>query len=245
MLKAAQAQPNYQEKKSVCIMAEPDQHRPLAPATAGRSSSDEEGAASRSQSPAKRKRRGLYCCGACTLILLMLVAVGLALAFTVFKVKEPKINMESIAITNLNTNTNTNLLLTGQVALNMTVRVGISVKNPNAASFKFQNSTTLVSYRNVTMGEAFLPAGKAPAGRTFRANVTMVVLADRLLGDQNLVRDLLSGVLKVSSYTLVKGRVNVWNIVKRHADVEMSCDIDISISDMAVRDQNCKHSVKL
>lgn len=235
------------------IMAEKDQARPLAPATAdqhrsdqdhrtsNRSCIDEEDPTSKRPSPRKlHKRRFILCCGCCTAIVLLLAIVVLVLALTVFRIKDPDMTMNSIRIEGM---TFSPTPLPG--SLNMTLIAGISVKNPNDASFKFGNSTTVISYEERKIGEALIPAGKAPARRTIRMNVTVEVLAGELMGNMNMFKDLMSGKVTVNSYTKMGGRVNLLNIFKKHADVIMNCSLTMSVSDQSILEQKCKRRVHL
>ncbi|XP_077210471.1 late embryogenesis abundant protein At1g64065-like [Tasmannia lanceolata] len=212
--------------------------KPLAPANFNVEPVDQEEA--RWELPTKiRNRRCIICCGCCTAVLVILGIVILVLALTVFRVRDPEMTMNSVKIDQLTFRLDT------PPALNMTIMANISVKNPNAASFKFGNSTTFLSYRGTTVGEARIPAGKASARRTLHMNVTVDVLADKLLGVANLYSDIASGALPVSSYSKIGGRVNLLNIFKRHVTVMMNCTMTVSVSNQAIQDQKCNQRVKL
>ncbi|XP_068652872.1 late embryogenesis abundant protein At1g64065-like [Aristolochia californica] len=205
-----------------------------------RASSDVHDEEARRISPGKRlrRRRCILCCSCCVSTILLLAILVLVLAFTVFKVKDPQIKMNSVYFDRLSLDTSS--------GLNLAVTADISVKNPNAASFKFGNSSTLLSYRGETVGEAKSPAGKARARRTLRMNVTVDLQADRLIENSGqLVRDLISGTLPVNTYTKVGGRVNLFNVFKRHVDIVLNCSITVSISTSSIQDQRCERSVKL
>ncbi|XP_068664579.1 late embryogenesis abundant protein At1g64065-like [Aristolochia californica] len=218
--------------------------RPLAPTHVNgdrdRGSSDihDEEARWTSSRKGLRRRRCILFCGCCVSTILILAILILVLALTVFKVKDPEIKLNSVYLDRLSLGTSS--------SLNFSVTADISVKNPNSASFKFGNSTTFLSYRGETVGEAKTPAGKAKARRTLRMNVTVDVRADRLLGNSGqLARDLISDTLPVNAYTKLGGRVNLLNVFKRHVDVIMNCSITVSISTTSIEDQSCERSVKL
>ncbi|XP_058100186.1 late embryogenesis abundant protein At1g64065-like [Magnolia sinica] len=221
-------------------MGEMDQVRPLAPAS-DRMNSDEEDGKKRPSPKKLQKRRCIICCGCCAATTLILAIVILVLALTVFRVRDPDMTLNSIIIDRMKFNKET----TSNPSINMTLKADVSIKNPNIASFKFGNSTTLIYYRGTSVGQAYTPAGKASAKRTLQMNVTIDVLADRLIGDMDLYKDLISGSLQVNSHTKIGGRVNLLNIFKRHVDVEMNCNITVSLNNNAISDQKCKRSVKL
>ncbi|KAH7849532.1 hypothetical protein Vadar_019171 [Vaccinium darrowii] len=122
----------------------------------------------------------------------------------------------------------------------MTLTADISIKNPNVASFKYPNTTTTIYYHGTVIGEAHGPAGKSKAQRTMRMNVTVDVVMDKLISKPNLLSDMSTGILAMSSFTRVGGRVKMFNIIKRHAVVKMNCTINVNITSRAIQDQKCK-----
>ncbi|KAJ8621578.1 hypothetical protein MRB53_030107 [Persea americana] len=231
-------------------MAEKEQVRPLAPATADHPRSDqdypssdrvlpidEEAPTSKWSSSKKlHNKRWILCCGCCTAIVLILSIIVLVLVLTVFQIKDPNMTLNSVRIDGMSPTL---------ASLNVTLIADISIKNPNVASFKFGNSTTVISYDDRTIGEGLIPPGKAPARRTIRMNVTVDVLASQLLGDANILRDLALGNVTVNSYTKMGGRVNLLNIFKKHADVIMNCTVTMSVFNQTILEQNCKRKVKM
>ncbi|THU57405.1 hypothetical protein C4D60_Mb03t03180 [Musa balbisiana] len=127
----------------------------------------------------------------------------------------------------------------------MTVVADVSVKNPNAASVRFGASTTAIYYRAREMGVAYGPPGTARARRTFRINVTVDVIADRILGDANLFDDLAAGSIAVTTATKVGGRVRVLGVFKHHVDVMMNCSITMAVANQSIVGQNCNQKVRL
>ncbi|KAF7826109.1 late embryogenesis abundant protein [Senna tora] len=187
------------------------------------------------------RRRRLKCCGCVTIFLLLLIILIIILIFTVFKVKDPKIKMNGIEVTNLDLNVNSRL----QIRANMSLVADMSIKNPNAASFKFGNTTTTIYYHDTAVAEVRGPPGRAKARGTARMNVTVDVMADRLVGSSDFLREVSGGSLMMNSYSVVPGRVNVMNIVKKHVVVKMNCTITIDISTKSIKDMICKHKVKI
>lgn len=217
-------------------MAEKEQVKPLAPAADGLSSDEEE---VKWQSPRKlHKRRCIICCGCSTAIFLLLAIVVLVLVLTVFRIKDPIMTMKSVRLDGMNIGSNPS-------ALNMTLTAGVSVKNPNVASFKFGDGMAHVSYKEKIIGEGRIPAGRALARRTLLMNVTVVVIIDQIFGDSDIVKDAISGNVTVNSYTKLGGKVNLLNIFKKRAVVEMNCTITMSVVNQSIVDQKCKESVKL
>ncbi|KAK6142778.1 hypothetical protein DH2020_023126 [Rehmannia glutinosa] len=117
-------------------------------------------------------------------------------------------------------------------------------KNPNYASFRYQNTTTTLYYRGAVIGEARGPPGRAKARRTMRMNVTVDVITDRVLNQPDLGSDINSGLITMSSYTVVGGRVKIF-VVKKHVTVRMNCSMTVNITSRAIQQQKCKRKVKL
>ncbi|XP_008805654.2 uncharacterized protein LOC103718555 [Phoenix dactylifera] len=185
-------------------------------------------------------RRRLICCVSCTAFVVVAIAVVLAIiALTVYKVKDPVMTMNSVYVKNLNIN------LTSPHAANMTVVADVSVNNPNAASFRFGESTTALYYRAREIGVAYGPSGTAGARKTFRLNVTVDVMADRLLADPDLLVDLVGGKLDLTTSTKVGGRAKIFLIIKHHADVMMNCSMTLAVSNQTILAQSCTQRVWL
>ncbi|KAG1330386.1 putative Late embryogenesis abundant protein [Cocos nucifera] len=217
-----------------------------ATATADRPTSDEEDATTtttRPRSSRLRRRRCLICCGSCTALVAVIAIVLVIVTLTVYKVKEPVMTMNSVTIKNLKIQTGSSL--TSPVAVNMTLVADVSVKNPNAVSFRFGRSTTTVFYQEGEMGVAYGPPGMAGAHKTFRLNVTVDVMADRLLSDTNLIGDLAAGKLDLSTSTRVGGRVKIFLIIKHHVDVTMNCSLTVAVSNMSILGQSCTQRARL
>ncbi|CAL9120979.1 uncharacterized protein LOC135650684 [Musa acuminata AAA Group] len=192
----------------------------------------------------RHRRRCLIYGGSCAAVLVILTVVIGALALTVFKVKEPIMTMNSVTVQRLAIASGTPSSTAQPFAINMTVVADVSVKNPNAASVRFGASTTTLYYRAREMGVARGPPGTARAHRTFRLNVTVDVMADRIFGDANLFDDLAGGSIAVTTSTTVGGRVQVLGLFKHHVDVTMNCSITMAVANQSIVDQNCAHKVR-
>nr|XP_010925985.1 uncharacterized protein LOC105048386 [Elaeis guineensis] len=215
-------------------------------ATADRPTSDEEDPTTTTTPPRSShllRRRCLVCCGSCAALVAVIAVVLVIVALTVYKVKDPVITMNSVSIENLDIKTGSSL--TSPLAVNMTVVADVSVKNPNAVSFRFGKSTTAVYYQAREIGVAYGPPGTAGAHKTFGLNVTVDVMADRLLSDTNLIGDLAAGKLDVSTSTRFGGRVKIFLIIKHHVDVMMNCSVTVAVSNMSILSQSCNQRVWL
>ncbi|KAJ1379927.1 Late embryogenesis abundant protein [Sesbania bispinosa] len=89
----------------------------------------------------------------CPLALLLLLAAEIigVVILTMFHVKDPIMQINNVKVTEFNPIGNTTLI------------TDVSMKNPNFASFEYNNTTTTLYYRGIMVGEARGPPGKAKA----------------------------------------------------------------------------------
>ncbi|OWM64285.1 late embryogenesis abundant protein At1g64065-like [Punica granatum] len=221
-------------------MADKDQTRPLA-ATEEIPVSSDGGEAEAHLKKTRRKRCIIKCCGCVTAILLIQAVAIVILIFTVFRVRDPAIKMNRVTVTRLE-------LINGTVpkpGVNMSLVADVSVKNPNYASFKYQNTTTTLYYHGALVGEARGPPGRARARRTMRMNITVDIITDRLISSTYLSADVRSGILSMSSYSRIPGRVKMIGIIRKYVIVKMNCSMTVNISSQAIKEQKCKRRVDL
>ncbi|XP_008810942.3 uncharacterized protein LOC103722246 [Phoenix dactylifera] len=210
------------EKKQAKLLAG------VAPPPVNPISSNEEGGATtgwRSVRYLPKRRFAVWGCG---LTVAVLGIVVLTLSLTVFKVEEPTLTMNSISLTSFDVDIFT---ADRPMSLNATLTADISIKNPNAAVFRFSNSTTVFYYHGETVGVAYAPSGRVSAHRTARMNVTVDVLVDRAVTQINETLSLLRGrELILTSFTELNGSVDVIGINKRDIYVMTNCSMKLEVS---------------
>lgn len=196
--------------------------------------------------PLYMKRRKLaltVCCSSLACLLVLLGIVILALSLTIFKAKEPIISIDDIELGTINLPTSLNM---SDLSFNFSLQVAVSVYNPNHASFRYGNSTSYMYYRQITIGEAPIPAGKIGARATESLQTTLKLNASSsILMEPNLFSDLAAGIFPLSTSAQVSGRVNVLNIFKHHARSSSFCTMSIDISSRSVQNMTCTSHVKL
>ncbi|KAE8694623.1 hypothetical protein F3Y22_tig00110777pilonHSYRG00132 [Hibiscus syriacus] len=203
-------------------MAEHEQVKPLAPATFQARSDDREVLSTQSN---RRKKIYIQCCGCMAALSLILAVVIIVLFFTVFHIHDPRIKMNSVTIQRLE-------LVNGTLRpdVNVTLLADVSFKNRNVATFKFNNSTTLVYYGGTVIGEAVHLRGEAKARRTLRRNVTVELVPEKIMGVPSFMSDVNSGALNISSYSWISGRVKIMKIIKKNVVVRLNCTMTFRIS---------------
>ncbi|KAM3690078.1 hypothetical protein ACJW31_09G094400 [Castanea mollissima] len=185
--------------------------------------------------------RTCCCIGTTICIIIAIVILILILAFTVFKPKRPVISYNNMSVKDLDVSFD---ITKFQVYLNVTLDVDLSVKNPNKAGFKYSDSTAFINYRGQLVGEVPIPADQISAGETKAMNVSLTLLADRLLSNSDIYSDVKSGVVSLNSYIRLPGKVKILGF-KIHAVSTSSCDFSVYTSNRTIGDQSCQYKTKL
>ncbi|XP_048139136.1 uncharacterized protein LOC115752521 [Rhodamnia argentea] len=196
----------------------------------------------KSRPPPERSHRCRNICISLVAILVLIVVLIVILAFTVFKAKHPVTTVNSVKLKNLQVSLSVAPL---GLNLNVTLDVDLSIKNPNKVGFKYKNSTALLNYRGELVGEVPIPAGEISADRTKQMNVSLTVLANRLLSNSQAYTDFLSGVLTLNTYTKMSGKVTIMGLFKVHVVSTTSCDLSVFVSNRTVGDQHCRYKTQL
>ncbi|KAL3569959.1 hypothetical protein D5086_029849 [Populus alba] len=115
-----------------------------------------------------------------------------------------------------------------RVDVNVSLDVDLSIKNPNKVSVKYKNSSAFLNYRGQVVGEAPIPAGKILADKTQPINVTVTLMADRLLSDSQLLSDVMAGAIPFNTLTKISGKASIFNLFNVHitstnADIILDC----------------------
>ncbi|KAM1386924.1 hypothetical protein PS1_033323 [Malus domestica] len=156
--------------------------------------------------------------------------------------KDPTTTVNSVVLKDLDLALNIPRL---SVDVNLTLGVDLSVNNPNKVGFKYKNSTAFLNYRGTNVGEAQIGSGEIFADRTKSMNVTLTIMADRLLGKSELFSDVVAGTLPLNTLTKVSGEVSVLGIFKIHVVSTSSCDFRIDVGNVTVGQQHCTYKIKL
>ncbi|KAK4775900.1 hypothetical protein SAY87_023861 [Trapa incisa] len=196
----------------------------------------------RGEARSRRRRRWTICCAVTVGVLVAVVLLIVILAFTVFKAKRPVTSVNSVSLENLDFSLD---VLRVRVDLNLTLDLGITVENPNKVGFRYKNSSALLNYRGKMVGEVPIPADEISAGEKKPINLTLTLLADRLLGDPQVYSDVFSGELPLNTYTKISGKVLLMNIFRIQVDSTASCDLTLYLSSRTVGNQQCKYKTKL
>ncbi|KFK34673.1 hypothetical protein AALP_AA5G176600 [Arabis alpina] len=190
----------------------------------------------------KRNRKRKICICFTLLIILTIFIILLILSLTIFKPKRPVTTIDSVTVERFQASVNA---LAFRVVLNLTLHVDLSLKNPNRVGFSYDSSSALLNYRGQLIGEAPLPANHIAPQKTEMMNLTLTLMADRLLSESELLSDVMSGVIPLNTFVKVSGKVSILKLFKIKVQSSSSCDLTISVSNRNVTRQSCKYSTKL
>ncbi|KAG6552099.1 hypothetical protein Mapa_006408 [Marchantia paleacea] len=192
--------------------------------------------------PLYRRRACHICCGISTALLLVFVILILILSFTVFKAKDPRITVTGMSLQSFAASLDPIRL---SWRLDVSLHLNVTVRNPNVASFKYENSSTYLFYRGLEVGRAAIPAGKVEAKKSSEFSTYLEIKAVDVPNDANLTSDVMAGIIPVSTYSRIRGRLNVINIFKRHAISTSDCSANLIISNTTLRDFKCVYTLKM
>ncbi|XP_051131815.1 uncharacterized protein LOC127251909 [Andrographis paniculata] len=164
----------------------------------------------------------------------------LVLGLTVFKARRPTTSVDSVSLSHLDASLD---LASLRVNLNVTLDIGLAVGNPNRVGFRYSRSTAFLRYRGNNVGEVPVPDGKIGARETRPLNLTLTLMADRLLSNSALYSDITSGTLPFQTHIRIAGRVRM--LFKIHVVTYTTCDLQIELADRALSQQKCRYKTKL
>lgn len=208
----------------------------------GKSMEEQRGSSGSAASGFKSRRKCRNICFGVMGVLIFIIILIVILAFTVFKAKRPVTTIDNVSLSNLQFSMDLARL---RVLLNVSLDVDLSIKNPNKVGFKYKDSSAQLNYRGQQVGEVPLPAGKISADGTVPMNLTLTVMADRLISDSNFLSDVSDRQLPLNTFAKISGKVNVLNLFKIHVVSSTSCDFIVFLSNSSVGDQTCKYKTKL
>ncbi|KAI5662892.1 hypothetical protein M9H77_22215 [Catharanthus roseus] len=190
--------------------------------------------------PKRRRRRRKTICLLVTALLLLLGLILLILALTVFKAKRPVTSVNSVSLRDFDLSFDSARF---RVLINVTLDASLQVTNPNRVGFRYTQSSALLKYRGDVVGEVPIPAGKIGARQTRDMNITLTIMADRLLSNSNLYSDAVSGTLPFSTYTRISGHVRI--LFKIHVVSYTNCDFAVDVMRSSLANQTCHYKTKL
>ncbi|KAI3854367.1 hypothetical protein MKX03_037254 [Papaver bracteatum] len=192
-----------------------------------------------------KKRRSCCCIASIAILafLLTLIIIILILAFTVFKPKDPKTELVSAKIEGVEPRVSLPAI---KIELNITVSIELLVRNPNHASFRHGLGKSLVFYKDIQVGDVDVYPGEIPSRGSETIGSKLTLEADKFGSHiSGLISDVLAGEITIQTKTTIPGRVKFLGFIKKHAVATSDCQITIGITDLKVRQQQCRNKTKL
>lgn len=176
------------------------------------------------------------------IVVLIVLAIVMILAFTVFKPKQVVSTVDSIEVHDMDIRFN---VFTMSVNMNVTLDVSVSVKNPNVYGLKYYNGLTRINYRGQQIGEAPIPGGDISGGQTKGVNVTLVLMADRLLSSKRIYSDASANIMPLNTFVRISGEVKILGFFKFRGNSTSSCNFDVRISDKTINNNVCRYKTEV
>ncbi|XP_022720841.1 late embryogenesis abundant protein At1g64065-like [Durio zibethinus] len=180
------------------------------------------------------KRSKARCLAYVAAFVVFQTAIILIFALTVMRFRSPKFRFGAVTVENFSTGNGTSPFF------DMKLMAQVTVKNTNFGHFKYENSTIIISYAGMPVGEAAVVKGRVRARQTKKFNVTVDISSRKLSSNSNLGNDIASGVLSLSSQAKLSGKVHLMKVLKKKKSSEMSCTMGINLGTRAVQDLECK-----
>ena len=186
--------------------------------------------------------KGWKVCIATCGIVITIVIIAVILAFTVFKPRQFTSTVDFIAVHDMDIGFNVFSL---SVKLNVSVDVGVSVKNPNKFGLKYYDGYAQLFYRGQTIGEAPIPKGEILPEETKGVNVTLTLMADRLVSNTQIFSDVTSNKMPLSTFMKISGEVNILGLFKFNGKSTSTCDFNIIVSNKTIENNVCKYKTEV
>lgn len=168
-----------------------------------------------------KSRKGLkICCGVTALIIIILIVVAIILFFTVFKPKQPDVTLRSVNLQNIK-------FFPFPFLLNVSLGITVIVDNPNYGSFKYEDSTTYVTYHGTEIAEAPIEHDTIPARGTHDISTNVVIEGDKMILNPSFPGDLAAGVFNFTSLTTLHGKATALKIFKIKVKSINTCDMSL------------------
>lgn len=190
--------------------------------------------------PLHKRRKCRICCGVCLVVWILLAIVAVVLSLTIFKFRDPRVSLVNAKLQNVTFNLD---MLTLSALLNISISADVRVDNPNYYDFKYTNSTIDMKYHVDEVGVVNLGAGTIRSRKT--VDLPAVIKVEAISLAVNSLQDLSSNVATLDLDTVMRGRVNLAKIYKKHVTAILNCTLDIFISNQTLKQTVCKQKIKL
>ena len=214
-------------------MAEKNQSPyPLAPGN-GHSRSDEESVSAHSKELKKKKR--MKCLLYIVLFAVFQTGIILLFALTVMRIRNPKFRIRSgsfVGTFDVGTE--------ASPTFNLRLNTQFTVKNTNFGHFKYELGTVTFAYKGTPVGQATIQKARARARSTKKVDVVVDLSSSSLSNTNELGSDISLGVIPLTSYSKLDGKIHLMKVIKRKKSAQMNCTMEIEIASKTLENIICK-----
>ncbi|MGI4370225.1 LEA type 2 family protein, partial [Klebsiella pneumoniae] len=179
----------------------------------------------------KQKKWALY------IIAFVIFQTGIIVlfTFTVMKFRTPKFRMRPVSSFDAFD------VQTTTPSFNLRMNAQFGIKNTNFGPFKYSNTSIHFYYKGTEVGSATIRKSKANFRSTKKVNVPVdLVMPTTLASSADLISDLSSGILPLTSQSKLNGKVEIMFIFKKKRTANMNCTMDLHIASKQLQNINCK-----
>ncbi|GMJ06493.1 hypothetical protein like AT2G46150 [Hibiscus trionum] len=202
-----------------------DQVQPPAPAPAN----------SKDQKKRNRTKCLLY------ILLFAVFQTGVLLVFglIVMRTKNPKFRVRAGSFVDAAFNVGTEASPSFDIRMN----TQFTVKNTNFGDFKYGVGSVTFAYRGTTVGEATIERSRVGIRSTKKVDIVVELSSSSLslnTTNRELGSDINSGVLPLTSYSKLEGKIHLMKVIKRKKSAQMNCTMEIDIHSRKMGIITCK-----
>ncbi|CAI9098621.1 OLC1v1035300C1 [Oldenlandia corymbosa var. corymbosa] len=183
----------------------------------------------------ERRARRMKCLGYVAAFAVFQTAIILIFALVVMKVDAPKFRVRSATFDDFQVST-----LSTNASFKVRMNADLAIKNKNFGRYKYENSTMEFFYRDIKVGEAVIPSGKAKFRSTKKFTVPVDLSSAKVPG--NVLGDelLKHAWIPLTSRSTLKGKVRLMLIFNKKKSTNMNCTMNLNTSSKQLQDLICQ-----
>ncbi|CAI0460593.1 unnamed protein product [Linum tenue] len=167
------------------------------------------------------------CCISATVIAVITTIVLVTLAFTVFKRHDPDLVLYPTGLAKLQLDD----FITQDT---ITSEMVMSIRNRNHGSFKFENTTSHITYDGELVGWVPILADTIPEQASMNITAYATLRAKKLRENPKAINDIVSGSLNLTATATMRGKMSIMGI-KKKGSVYTECHMTMYISEIPIR----------
>ncbi|XP_022737532.1 late embryogenesis abundant protein At1g64065-like [Durio zibethinus] len=172
-----------------------------------------------------KKKKRMKCLLYIVLFAVFQTGIILLFALTVMRIRNPKFRVRSGSFVDI-----FNVGTEASPSFDLRMNTQFTVKNTNFGHFKYELGTVTFAYRGTPVGQATIHKARTRARSTKKVDVVVELRSSSLSNTIELGRDISSGVLPLTSYSKLDGKIHLMKVIKRKKSAQMNCTMEINIA---------------